>query len=81
MLGDLIVQPEWIRQSGHRLYRVVIGAVLYFFYVNPAAVSRELLPALVSKDGTWRLLTGEVDKIPCLNQWLTAFAEAEKMRG
>jgi hypothetical protein len=77
---DLIIEPEWIRVGGHRLYRIVIGGLLCFCSLNPSVIPPEWHPALLAEDGTWRLLAGEVEKIPCLKQWFSAHAKAERMR-
>jgi hypothetical protein len=77
---DFILQPEWIRIDGHRLYRVVVGGILYFFGVNSAVIRSEWRPALLAKSGTWRLLFSEVRDIPYLDQWFSACAVAERQR-
>lgn len=78
---DFILEPEWIREGGHRFYRVVIGGLLYSFTTNPKSIQQKVYEALLlQKNGDWIIPAWDVREIPYLNQWFTAQATSERIR-
>ena len=68
--ADWILEPDWTRFENHRLYRAVVGGILYCF-----VVSDELWPTphphlLIQKDGRWMFQHRDIRQIAFLRQWI-----------
>jgi hypothetical protein len=74
---DWILEPDWIRYENRRLYRAVIGGILYMF----TASNQPLVPPhpclFIQKNGDWILQQRDVRKIEFLRRW---FDEASKVK-
>jgi len=74
IFADLILQPESIKHGGRRIYRVVIGGILFLFLVPKPADGSDAQKAFVQPDGTWVLIARDIKRIPFLDQWLEGAA-------
>ncbi len=78
MFDDWILQPTYAIVQSHRVYRIVIGGLLYLFFVSSHSVPRELKDAFVSETGDWVIVTRDVRKIPFINQWFNEVSKSLK---
>jgi hypothetical protein len=68
---DFILQPECIKHDGHRIYRAVIGGILFMFLVSSHQVDAEVQRAFIQPEGTWVLIGEDVRRIEFLANWLS----------
>ena len=65
-LGDLITPPDIARIHANRIYRCVLGGILFLYFVPGRLLPAELLPFLPSPAGTWRVRRERVESIEFL---------------
>ena len=65
-LGHLITPPDAARIHANRVYRCVLGGILFLFFVPGMRLPTELLPFLPSPAGRWRVRREKVESIDFL---------------
>ena len=65
-LADFITPPDIARIHANRIYRCVLGGILFLFYVPGRHLPSQLLPFLPSPAGTWRVRKEKVEDIKFL---------------
>lgn len=68
-LGHFITKPDIARITANRIYRCVMGGVLFLFYVPGRKVPPEILPFLPSPCGTWCVRKEKIEDIKFLFQY------------
>ena len=73
---DWISEPDWTHYENSRLYRVVIGGVLYMFNVSNHLITLPHPCLFIQKNGDWILQYRDVREIEFLRQWFDAVGKA-----
>lgn len=75
--ADWILEPSRIRYENRRLYRAVIGGILYMFSVSnrPLAVPHPHL--FIQKNGDWIIQHRDVREIAFLRSWFEEASSAD----
>lgn len=75
---DWMLQPSFVKVQGHRVYRIVIGGLLYMYFVSNHSIPNELRNAFVSKSGDWVIVTRDKRDLPFINKWFNEVSRAIK---
>lgn len=75
---DLIQQPSSERESGHRVYKMIVGGYLYIYYVSAHAAPSEAMNACIQPSGEMLVLVAEGEQI--LRDWADALGRAGKLK-
>ncbi|MCE9612922.1 MAG: hypothetical protein K8T26_01510 [Lentisphaerae bacterium] len=67
---DWLLQPDWIRFQNRRLYRAVIGGILYLFVASRRPPVMPHPSVFIQRSGEWIIQHQDVRQIPHLKQWL-----------
>jgi hypothetical protein len=78
LLGDLILQPDFARVGGNRIYRCVMSGLLFTFFVGSAEIDKITKNFALKADGSWLIAQAKIEEIPFLHQAFVAFAKREK---
>lgn len=65
-LGNFITKPDIARIKANRIYRCVMGGVLFLFYVPGRKTPPEIAPFMPSPIGTWCVRKEKIEDIKCL---------------
>ncbi|WP_414665133.1 hypothetical protein [Horticoccus sp. 23ND18S-11] len=65
-LGHFITKPDIARITANRVYRCVMGGVLFLFYVPGRKIPPAILPFMPSPAGTWRVRKEKIEDIKFL---------------
>jgi len=80
-LGPGILQPDSVRLDGHRLYRCLIGGMLYVFFVTSHKVPDVVKSHFLQRDGSWVIITEDVLRIDFLRDAIFRIGQAICERG
>ena len=68
VFSDWILEPDSTRFGNHRLYRAVIGGILYCFVVSGKPWPTPHPHLLIQKDGHWMFAHKDIRQIPFLRE-------------
>ena len=78
--SDLIIQPAKIRLNGHITYWLVMGGLLYIFYISIHNIPQEIKKGFVQENGSWIITVGDGRKIKFIDHIFTIACTAQKVR-
>lgn len=79
-LGDWLLQPDYVRLQQHRVYRALIGGLLYLYFVSSHNVSDIIKKRFVQKNGDWFITAEKIRDISFLDKTLAQLSKAQKSR-
>lgn len=79
-LGCWMTPPDQIRGHGRRLYRFVMGGLLYVFFVGSAPLPKVLSDRFLRPDDTWTIIRERIENIAFLGDMVSKIGEAIKER-
>jgi hypothetical protein len=65
-LGDWILPPNALRVFDRKLYRCLIGGLIYSFFVGKADLPPAVLERTISREGNWSIIRQKIEEIPFL---------------
>jgi hypothetical protein len=77
-LGEMIIQPHFIRLEQHRVYRVLIGGLLYFYFVSSHKINEEIAKRFIQKNGKWTIYVEKIRNIDFLDKLFTQLSRKRK---
>lgn len=80
LLDALILEPDYTRVSGNRVYRCFISGLLFTFFVGSAEIDKQTKHLAIRADGSWAIMRARVEEIPFLFDACAKFSEAQKLR-
>jgi hypothetical protein len=80
LLGDFILEPDFARVGGNRVYRCIISGLLFTFFVGAAKIDKNTQSLAIKTNGSWSIIRAKLEEIPFLFDAVSKFATAEKIR-
>jgi len=68
--GEFILEPDCIRFQNQKLYRAVIGGILYMFAVSNRPLAIPHPNFVIRESGEWIIQYRDIRRIKFLRQWL-----------
>lgn len=78
--SDLIMQPARIRLDSHITYWLVMGGLIYIFYVSTHSIPKAIRKGFIQEDGSWVITVGDGRKIKFIDHVFTKACKAQKIR-
>lgn len=75
-LVNLMLPPDCIRHHGRRIYRCLIGGLLYCFFVGKTPLPREIENRFLREDGSWVIRRVRPNQIGFLTDLCMVLREA-----
>ncbi len=79
LLGHCMLQPDFTRANGNRVYRCIIAGLIFTFYVGSAPLD-STTKQLILRRNQWPWLRAKVNELPMLRDALTKLAHASRLR-
>lgn len=75
-VGNWMLPPDWVRDFGRRIYRCLIGGMLYNFFVGKGTLPKPLIERLIQKSGTWVIHREKIENIGFLKDLVIRMGRA-----
>lgn len=78
--SDWILQPLCGKFENHKTYCVLIGGLLYIYFISSHGVSQSIQKGFIQKNGNWTIKHKNAKDILFLDKLLTIFAKANRKK-
>lgn len=79
-IGSWMLPPDSVKQYVRRIYRCLIGGLLYNFFVGKAKLPTQLSDQFLQKDGSWVIIREKVERIKFLHDYCFRLSQAMNQR-
>ena len=79
-LGHFVLPPDDVRVGANRVYRIVIGGILYLFHVPGKLLPQSVISRLLSPEGKWVFTRKQVEDLGFLFHDLMKIGEGINRR-
>jgi hypothetical protein len=80
LLDALILEPDFTRLNGNRVYRCFISGLLFTFFIGSTEVGKQTQHLAIKANGSWAIMRAKVEEIPFLFDACVQFSKAQKLR-
>lgn len=73
VVGDFMVNPTYVKQDGHRVYRFIFGGFAWAYFVSSHSISDQVRKFVVNQDGEMIVRALEMQKFGMITRSINNF--------